>query len=97
LSEKYNSLSGIQGKIGFRIVHRRRDELFDRRKDPYALENLADNPEYKQQLENMKQLVAEEMKRSNDPLFQCLENGGSYPAEWDTNNGSRLTLQEITR
>ena len=31
----------------------------------------------------MKKLAAAEMKRSEDPLFQCFENGGRYPAEWD--------------
>jgi N-sulfoglucosamine sulfohydrolase len=65
------------------ILLRRRDELFDHRKDPYSFENLAENPEYKKQLKKMKKLVADEMKRSEDPLLDALENGGSYPAEWD--------------
>ena len=65
------------------ILLRRRDELFDHRKDPYSFENLAENPEYEKQLKKMKKLVADEMKRSDDPLLDALENGGSYPAEWD--------------
>ncbi|QHI68838.1 sulfatase family protein [Tichowtungia aerotolerans] len=65
------------------ILLRRREELFDRREDPYSFENLADDPEYRSVLKKMKQLLDEEMKRSEDPLFQCLENGGSYPAEWN--------------
>mgnify|MGYP000161775722 FL=1 len=31
----------------------------------------------------MKKLVAVEMKRSEDPLLDALENGGSHPAAWD--------------
>jgi N-sulfoglucosamine sulfohydrolase len=65
------------------ILLRRRDELFDLRNDPYSFNNLADNPEYRKQLRKMKQLIADEMKRSEDPLFQSLETGGSYPAAWD--------------
>jgi hypothetical protein len=37
----------------------------------------------KKQLKKMKKLAAAEMKRSEDPLFQCLENGGRYPAKWN--------------
>ena len=65
------------------ILHRRRDELFDLRKDPYSFDNLAEHPEHAKQLKRMKQLVAVEMKRSEDPLLDALENGGSHPAEWD--------------
>jgi len=65
------------------ILLRRRDELFDHRKDPYSFENLGENPEYSSQLKKMKGLILDEMTRSNDPLFECFEDGGSYPAEWD--------------
>ena len=65
------------------ILLRRRDELFDLRKDPYSFENLGENPEYSSQLKKMKGLILDEMTRSNDPLFECFEDGGSYPAEWD--------------
>lgn len=64
------------------ILLRRRDELFDRSKDPYSLNNLADDPEYRTVLKKMKKLMADEMKRSEDPLFQSLENNESYPKEW---------------
>ena len=65
------------------ILLRRRDELFNRNKDPYSFENLAGDPEYRTVLKKMKKLLADEMEQSEDPLFQRLENGGSYPAEWD--------------
>jgi N-sulfoglucosamine sulfohydrolase len=68
------------------ILLRRRDELFDLKEDPYSFKNLADSPEFSKQLNKMKQLVVAEMDRSEDPLFQCLENGGSYPTEWDDRN-----------
>ncbi|MEA2068094.1 MAG: sulfatase [Verrucomicrobiota bacterium] len=64
------------------IILRRRDELFDLRKDPYSFDNLSGSPEYKTQLRKMKALVANEMKRSEDPLFQSLENNEPYPSKW---------------
>lgn len=43
--------------------------LFNVAKDPNEMNDLADNPEYAAQLEKMKQLLHDEMKRQNDPLF----------------------------
>jgi len=65
------------------ILLRRRDELFDMRKDPYSMDNLAGSPEYRKQLKKMKKRIAAEMERTGDPLLECFENGGSYPAEWN--------------
>jgi hypothetical protein len=65
------------------ILLRSRDELFDLRKDPYSFDNLSDNPEFATQLRQMKQRVADEMKRSADPLISAFENHTSYPDAWD--------------
>lgn len=64
------------------ILLRRRDELFDLEKDPYSVNNLADNPEYKDQLRKMQRLMTDEMKRSEDPLLESMEKHTSYPSEW---------------
>jgi N-sulfoglucosamine sulfohydrolase len=65
------------------ILLRRRDELFDLRRDPFSFDNLADSPEYSGQLELMKKTMAGEMARTEDPLLEGLLNGGDYPAVWD--------------
>ena len=65
------------------ILLRRRDELFDLKKDPYSFHNLAEDPEYRQQLREMKERVINEMKRSEDPLLDSIENNDRYPAQWD--------------
>ncbi len=65
------------------ILLRRRNELFDLRKDPCSFKNLVDSPEYKEQLEAMKALMMQEMMRTEDPLLQSLEKNERYPAAWD--------------
>lgn len=65
------------------ILLRRRDELFDLRKDPNSFDNLSDNPEFATQLRQMKQLISDEMKRSGDPLIDAFENHTKYPDDWD--------------
>jgi N-sulfoglucosamine sulfohydrolase len=64
------------------ILLRRRDELFDLKKDPWSFKNLSTNPEYVSQLKKMKALMLEEMRRSADPLLDSLQNNGSYPKSW---------------
>jgi N-sulfoglucosamine sulfohydrolase len=63
------------------ILLRRRDELFDLRKDPYSFTNLAESPEHKAQLEQMKKLMEQEMARTEDPLLKSLQKNG--PVEWE--------------
>ena len=64
------------------ILLRRRDELFDLKKDPWSFNNLSSNPEYTTQLKKMKTLILNEMKRSKDPLIESLQKHESYPKEW---------------
>jgi N-sulfoglucosamine sulfohydrolase len=65
------------------ILLRRRDELFDLRKDPYSFTNRAEDPECRQQLRQMQELVIREMERSGDPLLDSMKTNGRYPATWD--------------
>ena len=64
------------------ILHRRRNELFNLKEDPYSFNNLAEAPEYEPQLKKMKELMRQEMERTNDPLLESLEKGISYPERW---------------
>ncbi|AQQ71576.1 Arylsulfatase [Limihaloglobus sulfuriphilus] len=65
------------------ILLRRREELFDLENDPYSFNNLAEKPEYKARLNEMRELMIKEMKRTGDPLLESLIKGQSYPAQWD--------------
>jgi uncharacterized sulfatase len=42
-------------------------ELFDLKKDPYCLENVAGQPSYEETMETMKAALLEELKKSGDP------------------------------
>lgn len=65
------------------ILLRSKEELFDRRKDPFALNNVVENPEAYGALNKLKNLVAAEMRRSRDPLLEYFEGSEGYPEEWD--------------
>jgi N-sulfoglucosamine sulfohydrolase len=65
------------------ILLRSKEELFDRRKDPYALNNVVENPEAYGALNKLKNLVTAEMRRSRDPLLEYFEGSEGYPEEWD--------------
>ncbi len=65
------------------ILLRRREELFDLKNDPYSFHNLADNPKYKVQLKQMRDLLMQEMLRTEDPLLKSIINNESYPEEWN--------------
>jgi N-sulfoglucosamine sulfohydrolase len=73
----------VQERLDY-ILLRRRDELFDLRKDPYSFNNLAETADYKRQLKLMRKLMIQEMKRSEDPLLESIEEGTSYPESWST-------------
>ena len=68
------------------ILLRRRDELFNLKADPYSFNNLAGDPDYKNDLKRMRKLMMEEMERTGDPLLESLKGGGSYPESWKTEN-----------
>jgi N-sulfoglucosamine sulfohydrolase len=68
------------------ILLRRRDELFDLKKDPYSFNNIAEITDKEGQLKKMQKLMINEMKRTNDPLLESLEGGTSYPESWSIRN-----------
>ena len=64
------------------ILLRRRDELFDLKKDPYSFDNLAEVADHEGQLKLIQELMIKEMERTGDPLLESLEGGTSYPESW---------------
>jgi N-sulfoglucosamine sulfohydrolase len=50
-------------------VYRVSEELYDFGKDPDGLNNLIDDPAYKEINEGLKGLLAKEMKRTDDPIY----------------------------
>lgn len=65
------------------ILLRRRDELFNLKEDTYSFNNLAENPDYKEQMKKMQKRMMDEMERTGDPLLESLEKGFSYPEDWN--------------
>jgi galactokinase len=82
----YNNDSVFSNTLSFGIylfLLRRREELFDLKNDPYSFYNLAENPKYKAQLKQMRDLLIQEMLRTEDPLLKSLINNESHPEEWN--------------
>lgn len=48
------------------------EEFYDFEKDPDALNNLADNPEYKKQIDALRSRLAAWMRRTKDPALEAL-------------------------
>ncbi|AKJ63689.1 sulfatase [Kiritimatiella glycovorans] len=69
------------------ILHRTREELYDREKDPWCLNNVIDDPDYARAKKNMKALMEREMRTTGDPLLSAFLEGGSFPAEWSEFKG----------
>ncbi|MEO1235877.1 MAG: sulfatase [Planctomycetota bacterium] len=60
-----------------------REELYDLAQDPWSEHNLANDPDYAEALEQMRQRMADEMARTGDPLLPAFRDGSRYPAWWD--------------
>ncbi len=67
-----------------RYQHRTREELYDLRKDPFEMNNLADNPEFSQLIKSLKKQLAEWCKTQGDKL--ALEHLTEQGVEGDTAN-----------
>lgn len=53
--------------------YRCREELYDFEKDPDALCNLTENPEYREILVELRNELGQEMRRSKDPVMPVFE------------------------
>ncbi len=50
------------------------EELYDLEDDPGCLNNLAESPEYKEQLGKMRKAMETRMKASGDPVLKAFRN-----------------------
>lgn len=66
--EAAESDKAVAERVKF-FQHRVTEELYDFRKDPDALRNLADKPEHKEQLAKMRSQMLEWMEQTNGPLL----------------------------
>jgi N-sulfoglucosamine sulfohydrolase len=56
------------------------EEFYDFQKDPDALHNLIDDPQYKNQIDAMRKNLLDWMKRTSDPALEAFENRNSPEA-----------------
>ncbi|MHB9035525.1 MAG: sulfatase-like hydrolase/transferase [Armatimonadota bacterium] len=75
----------IAKRVNF-FEKRTREEFYDLRNDPYCLTNLIDDPAHKAKANAMRDMVEEQMERTNDPLLAKFQGKGPIPPEWLTCN-----------
>ncbi|HUV63820.1 MAG TPA: sulfatase [Sedimentisphaerales bacterium] len=54
--------------------HRVPEEFFDFKEDPGALNNLISDPRYRDEIEHMRRILENRMKRTNDPLLHDFQH-----------------------
>ena len=59
----------IKDRVSF-FLKREKEELYDLKKDPNALNNLINDKNYKTKIKDLKNLLIQEMTKSNDPLLE---------------------------
>ena len=63
---------GIAARVQH-FVYRSKEELYDYEHDPDALHNLASDPKFANKLKEMRQVMADHMKQSGDPVHVDFE------------------------
>jgi len=65
-------------------IHRTVEELYDYENDPNALNNLIDNPAYKEVVQQLREELHQHMKNTNDYVLRAFENKDdhSYLNSW---------------
>ncbi len=69
-------------KLADRVKHflyRTQEELYDYEKDPDALNNLAENPKYKQELSRLREMLHAHMRATSDPQLAAIRSRLSKP------------------
>lgn len=64
------------------IQKRVKEELYDTAKDPWCLNNLAEDKKYAKTLLKLKELMLKEMDATSDPLLPVLRDGAAIPPSW---------------
>lgn len=73
--------AGIAERVK-QIVYRVREELYDLKQDPNCLHNLAKDAQHATVKAELKQIMTDEMVRTEDPLLPALLGKGPIPARW---------------
>jgi arylsulfatase A-like enzyme len=73
---KHKDEPGMEKYYEMACAKRPEGELFDVRKDPYQLNNLADNPEYAQVMKQLKARLMETLEATGD--LRALGQGDQY-------------------
>lgn len=69
------------------LRYRNRIELFDRKKDPWSLKNVANDPEYASILTEMMSRMEKQMRATSDPLIDAFLGTGPVPPHWGMDFG----------
>ena len=72
---------GMERYVDFAWGKRPREELYDVKKDPWQMNNLAGNPEYREQLENHRDRLLAELKAKADPRLEDAFDRAPYSEE----------------
>jgi len=69
LAETDPATAKLLQQYDYRVV----EEFFDVEKDPDNLNNLIDNPEYKDEIAAHRAMLGEFMEKTNDPVFAAFQ------------------------
>ena len=61
------------------FLYRTQEELYDYENDPDALNNLAENPKYKQELSRLREMLHAHMQATSDPQSAAIRSRLSKP------------------
>ena len=64
---------GIAARVQL-FEHRVLEEFFDFEKDPHALNNLIDDPAYREEIQKMKAALLTRLRKTNDPALEAFQN-----------------------
>jgi N-sulfoglucosamine sulfohydrolase len=75
-AQKNESVAGRVKLFQYRVV----EEFYDFKNDPDGLNNLINNPDYKEEIDKLRKDMIDLMKKTNDPALNSLENRNSSAA-----------------
>jgi N-sulfoglucosamine sulfohydrolase len=96
---KDDSVAGRVKLFQYRVV----EEFYDFKNDPDGLNNLIDDPDFKEQIEKLRKEMIDLMKKSNDPALNSLENRTSpaalkkFMTEQDARSGRKQKKKQTKK
>lgn len=77
----HRNQNGMEKYVEFAWGKRPEEELYDVKKDPWQMKNLADDPEYREVLGRYRDKLTGELKAKNDPRLEDAFDRGPYLSE----------------